>query len=247
VIASASGGHGFGLAVFPLGAAIIAAVFASGLVQRFLARHRPYEGVWAVALFMFAAASFALFLGVVRGWQAPDYRVYWLFGAVLNVPFLAQGEIYLLIHRRAVAHAIFVVLLAGTAFAVWKVLGAPLHQAPLAKSLPLGKDVLGDNSAPYRLSQLYAFPAYFLLLGGLVWAAAGMKGKPELRDRTAGTLAIAVGATLVAIGSGVGAGFDIVPVFSVGLAAGIAVMFWGFLRASRRSPAPVASTATSPN
>jgi hypothetical protein len=60
-----------------------------------------------------------------------------------------------------------------------------------------------------------------------------MRGRPELRNRFLGTLGIAVGATLVAIGSGVGAGLDVVPVFSIGLAAGIAVMFWGFLRASR--------------
>ncbi len=59
-----------------------------------------------------------------------------------------------------------------------------------------------------------------------------MRRKPELRDRFLGTLGIAVGATIVAIGSGVGAGLDVVPVFSVDLALGIAVMFWGFLRAS---------------
>ena len=38
--------------------------------------------------------------------------------------------------------------------------------------------------------------------------------------------------------SGVGAGLNVVPVFAVGLAAGIAVMFWGFRRASRRASAP---------
>ena len=61
----------------------------------------------------------------------------------------------------------------------------------------------------------------------------------ELVDRFFGTLGIAAGATIVAIASGVGAGLDIVPLFSVGLALGIAVMFWGFLRVSR----PVASSS----
>ena len=47
------------------------------------------------------------------------------------------------------------------------------------------------------------------------------------------------GATVVAVGSGVGAGFHVVPLFSVSLAAGIAVMYWGFLEASGPSePAP---------
>jgi hypothetical protein len=41
----------------------------------------------------------------------------------------------------------------------------------------------------------------------------------------------------------VGAGLDVVPVFSICLALGIAVMFWGFVRASRP---PVATTSPSP-
>jgi hypothetical protein len=92
-----------------------------------------------------------------------------------------------------------------------------------------------DGSLPYRLAQYYSLPAYFLLLGGLVWSALQMKGKPNLRDRTAGTFGIAAGATIVAVGSGIGAAFHVVPLFSVSLTAGIAVMFWGFLRVSRRS------------
>jgi hypothetical protein len=227
-------GHGWGLAVFPLAAAVVAGAFGLLLLQRFVARRRVHEGMWTIAMFMFAAASVAMFVGVARGWRPADYRVYWLFGAILNVPYLAQGELYLLIRRRPWAHLLGAVLLVGTAFATWKVMRAPLASEALAKSLPLGKDVFGDHSAPYRLSQLYAFPAYFLLLGGSVWSAMKMKGQRDLRDRTAGVLGIAFGATIVAIASGVGAGFDIVPLFSVGLAAGIAVMFWGFLRASRR-------------
>src|SRR5439155_24535730 len=137
------------------------------------------------------------------------------------------------IKRRPIAHAFLVVLLLGTAFAAWKVARAPIDASALTKSLPLGKDVFGNHSAPYRLSQLYAFPAYFLLLGGLVWSPLGMKDRPELRDRTVGTLGIAIGATIVAIGSGIGAGFNVVPLFSVSLALGMAGMYWGFLRASR--------------
>ena len=56
---------------------------------------------------------------------------------------------------------------------------------------------------------------------------------PSDLDRALGTIGIAAGATIVAIGSGIGAGFGYVWLFSIGLAAGIAVMFWGFLRTSR--------------
>jgi len=231
----ASSGHGLGLAVFPLAAGAIALVFGAMLIRRFAGRRRPHEGVWAAALLMFAAASLSMFLGVVRGWQSPDFRVYWLFGAILNVPFLAQGEVYLLIRSRRAGHLVFACVLALAVFAVWRVSTATIDPVPLTKTLPLGKDVFGDGSAPYRLSQFYAFPAYFFLLGGSVWSALKMKGRPELRDRTAGAVGIALGATVVAVGSGVGAGFGIVPLFSVGLALGIGIMFWGFLRSSRHA------------
>jgi hypothetical protein len=49
----------------------------------------------------------------------------------------------------------------------------------------------------------------------------------------------------VAIGSGIGAAFHVVPLFSVALSAGVAAMFWGFLRAGR--PASLAGAqATRP-
>src|SRR5947209_6024645 len=103
-------GHGWGLAVFPLGAAVVAAVFSGQLTVRFIARHRPHGGVWVIALAMYAVASFAMFLGVVRGWTIAEYRVYWLFGAVLNVPYLFAGEVYLLSRTRLVGHIVVAVL-----------------------------------------------------------------------------------------------------------------------------------------
>jgi hypothetical protein len=230
-------GHGWGLAVFPLVAAAIAALFAALLARHLLRRWRWHEAAWLLALLMFAAASAAMFFGVVRGWRAADFRVYWLFGAVLNVPFLFAGEVYLLARARWAGHLFSTLVLAAGGLAGWEVWTAAVHTRPLLASLPLGKDVFGDGSLPYRLAQYYSLPTYFLLLGGLVWSVLQMRGKRELRSRAEGTFGIAIGATIVAIGSGIGAAFHVVPLFSVSLAVGIAVMFWGFLRAGRRAPA----------
>jgi hypothetical protein len=226
--------------VFPLVAAGVAFVFAGLLGKRFVSERRPFQAAWCVALLMYGVASVALFLGVVNGWTPTEFRLYWLFGAVLNVPYLFLGELYLLAKRRVVADVCAVVLVFLTAFAFAKVMNAPIDAGALSTDLPLGKDVLGDGTMPYRLAQYLAYPTYFLLIAGCLWSAWQMRGRPELRDRFMGTVLIAVGATIVAIGSGVGAGLDVVPIFSIGLLAGIAVMFWGFLRASRR-PAPTAA------
>jgi hypothetical protein len=229
----AARGHGWGLAVFPLLAAVIATVFAVVLARRFAARRRPHEGVWAIALAMYAVASVAMFLGVVTGWTETEFKVYWLLGGILNVPYLFAGELYLLTARRAWGHALLSGLVVLSVVAAWAVWVAAVHSGPLTSALPLGKDVFGAGTEAHRLPQYYAIPAYFLLLGGLVWSGWKMRGRPDLRNRTAGTVWIAVGATVVAVGSGIGAAFDLVPLFSVSLAAGIAVMFWGFLVASR--------------
>ncbi len=222
------------LAVFPFLAFAVALYFSIQLIRRFAARRREFEGAWAIALLMYAVASLAMFGGVVDDWSAAEFRTYWLLGAVLNVPFLFLGEVYLLAKRRSVAHALFVLLVLGSAFAAYRILTAPLNEPPLDRSLPLGKEVFGDNSVPYRLAQYYSFTAYFLLLGGLMWSAISMGRRPDLRSRTAGVLLIAAGATIVAIGSGIGAGFRLVALFSFSLAAGVAVMYWGFVKTTAR-------------
>lgn len=234
-------GHGWGAAFFPLVAAVISAVFAGHLTARAVGRRRPSEAYWAAALWMFAAGSLAMFLGVLTGWGPAEFRVYWLFGAVLTVPYLFQGEVELLTRSRAVRASLAVLLFLLTVPAIAIVSGASIREAELAEVLPLGKDVFGDGTASHRLAQLYGIPAYFLLLFGLAWSVQRMRGRPQLRNRAAGVAWIAVGATIVAIGSGIGAGQALVWLFSVSLALGVGVMYWGFLLANR--PVDAAASA----
>jgi hypothetical protein len=233
VIAAAD--RSWALAVFPLAAAVVALAFGAALARRYVARSRPAEGIWALAMAMYAVASFCAFLGVGSGWGAFGYRLYWLFGAVLNVPYLAVGEAFLLLRRASALRILLWTLAVVTVAAAAISLLSDLRTSELAVTLPLGKDVWGSSSAAYQLRWL-SWIGYAALLGGLVWSVRSMQRSPAARTRAAGILAIAFGATIVAIGSGVGAGLGVVPVFSIGLAAGIAVMFWGFLRAVRPSP-----------
>jgi hypothetical protein len=226
-------GHGVAQAIFPLIAAAVALWFGAVLGVRYAGRRRPHELAWCVALLMFAAASAAAFLGVVRGWTPGDFRVYWLFGAILNVPYLVVGEAYLLARRRAIGHVVLLIVVVVSVYAGVEVWRSGVSASALRASLPLGKDVFGSGSSAYRLAQLVAFPAYFLLLGGLVWSAWQARNRRLLRGVMNGTLLIALGATVIAIGSGVGAGFHVVWLFFLSLAAGIAVMYGGFLAATR--------------
>jgi hypothetical protein len=189
--------------------------------------------IWAVALLMYAGASLAVAFGVANGWTSGEFRVYWALGAVLNVPFLAQGELDLLIPRRGVRWALYVLLAFITAYTIAVVRTAEIDTAALTQDLPSGKEVFGDGTAAHRLPQLIAIPAYLVLVGGTLWSAWRMRRRPELRDRFWGTLLIAFGATIIAgFGSAFAALGDLAP-FSISLLVGIVVMFIGFLRATR--------------
>jgi hypothetical protein len=224
------------MAVFPLLAAVVALVFSALLFRQYFQRRRPYQLAWAIALLMYAAASVALFLGVLSGWTPTEYRVYWLFGAVLTVPFLALGEVALLVRNRAVVNAATLLIVFLTAFATTRIRTATIDSAALSKDLPSGKDVFASDPFVTDLARYYAFPAYFLLIGGTLWSAWKMRGAPDLRDRFLGTLLIAIGATVVAAGSAFALKGLLIG-FSATLALGVALMFLGFLRASR-SPGP---------
>jgi hypothetical protein len=223
------------VAAFPLAAAIVALAFAALLVKQLVSRRRPYHGLWALALGMFAAASFLVFLGVVGGWSAGEFRAYWLLGAVLTVPYLAMGELYLLIGRRRITTALFLLLLFGTALAMARVRSAVLVHAALHSDLPSGSDVFARDGFVLTLARLYSIPAYAILVAGTIYSAWRMRARRVLRDRFVGTLLIAAGATVVAAGSAFAATGN-AAAFSLTLAAGVAVMFAGFLRASRTPP-----------
>ncbi len=220
---------------FPVTAAAISLVFGVHLLARFAAApgRRPHEAAWSAAMLLYAGASAALALGVLGPFSPIEFRLYWLLGAVLSVPYLALGEAYLLVRDRRIAHAVAAVVVVASAWAAWVVLAAAVDPAALAHRFPLGREVFGDGTLSHRLAQLYSYPAYVYLVAGALVSARRMRGRPELRNRFQGTLLIAVGATLAAVGSGIGAGFGNFAVFSAGIASGAAVLYWCFLTATR--------------
>ncbi len=218
--------------VIPLAATLIAAVFAVMLARQFVARRGQAQLMWAIAMGMFAVASAAVTIGVASGWTTALYGVYWAFGAVLNVAFLAGGELVLLFRKPWVRWVVWLVLVFSTAHTLAVLSGADMVADALSVQLPRGVKVLGDGTPAHRLAQLVAYPAYIVLLLGTLWSAWKMRGRPELKDRFVGTLLVAVGATIVAGGAGFAA-VGALAGFIGTLVVGICVMFWGFLRASR--------------
>src|SRR5215216_8111199 len=123
-------------------AAAASAAFAVAVLRQYAARHRPYQLAWGIALSMFAAASLALTAGVSAGWSPLTFKLYYLFGAVLNVPWLALGTVELLAGRTT--RRLYAVGLG--AFTVLSLVLAPLARVTAAdlagRLLPEGKEFL---------------------------------------------------------------------------------------------------------
>ncbi len=82
-------------------AALAASAFWLDLARDYRRKPRPHVAAYAVGIGMFAIATWALAIALATGWSPISYRVFFLFGAVLNVPILALGSMFLVVGPRA--------------------------------------------------------------------------------------------------------------------------------------------------
>ena len=219
-------------------AAAASAAFAVAVLRQYAARRRPYQLAWGIALSMFTVASLALTAGVVAGWSPVSFKLYYLFGAVLNVPWLALGTVELLAGPAA-RRAYLAALTAFTLVSVVLVALARVTAADLAgRLLPEGKEFL--PVAVRALAVVGNTVGTLVVVGGAVASGLAMRSRRDLRPRFEGTLLIALGVLLAASG-GVLAFLASSDKLALGLAVGASVMYLGFRRASAPARPPVAS------
>lgn len=218
-------------------AAAASAAFAVAVLRQYAARRRPHQLAWGIALAMFAIASLALAAGVAAGWTPLSFKLYYLFGAVLNVPWLALGTVELL-GGAAVRRAYVAGLAAFTLLGVVLVALARVTPADLAGLLPEGKEFL--PLAVRVLAVLGNTVGTLIVVGGAVASGLALRSRRDLRRRFEGNLLIALGVLLAASG-GVFAFLASSDKLALGLALGATVMYLGFRRASAPARPPVTS------
>ena len=227
--------------LFPMLAAVVSAAFALQLARQWRAKSRPNLVAWATALAMFSLASTAAAGGLLFGWSPALYRLYYLLGAIVNVPVLAVGTIYLLGSTRLghICSVVVVVASVAAAAAIFLIHLEPGAARALAgEGIPSGRDVVPASLR--TLARIYSFAGSAVVVGGAVLSAwrLSRKRQPHLRRLVVANVYIAGGTFVVALGSGFafyGQGWP----FSVGLLIGVSLMFWGFLKTrspSRASP-----------
>lgn len=134
-------------------AAVAATAFSIDLWINQRRRPRPHIASYAVGMSMFALATWSFFIGLTYGWSEAIYRVFFLFGAILNIPFLALGSMFLVVGKRS-GHIMAVAL--GGLSAISITLTATV---PFANPLPPG-------GVPHDIFESGFGPRLFAIIGG---------------------------------------------------------------------------------
>src|SRR4051812_44514967 len=131
-------------------------------------RRRPHELAWTISLAFFALGAGAMWWAETIGWTLASFRVFFLAGAVLNVPWLALGTVYLLAGERVGDRCrSWLLFLSGLATGI--VLFAPAAGAVTGNEMPTGKDVFGV--APRVLAAVFSGVPALVIIGGALWSA----------------------------------------------------------------------------
>ena len=187
---------------------------------------------------MFAVAVWALCLALAWGWNGYNYRVFFLFGGVLNIPFLALGSVFLSVGRR-VGHLMVVGLFGFSAMATTLV-----TVTPFARSLPDGgipsdifPSIAEAGFGPRLLAAIGGGMGTVVLVGAALWGAVRFRRSNPRRAVanlviTAGVLSAAAGGTILGF-------LHESSAFSISLLAAASLIWWGYrLARSRGAPGP---------
>ncbi len=211
-------------ALFSLVATGVSGAYAIALLGRYRATRRRNRALlfWGIALAQFCIASAMLAAGAIGGWTPVTFRVFYLLGGVLNVPWLAMGSVVVNGGNRIVGRITGAVLLLVAALMISPALGdTPLLWVPAIGVCTVWALLLAladeDGQRAGSLALLVAFSGVATIavasaaLSGPVTGAGLPEGRellaPAVRGlavagNTVGSLIVIVSAVASALGLG---------------------------------------------
>lgn len=223
-----------------VGATLVALAATLSTFDRWLARRRPHEAAWAAAFALFTIASAALAAGAGIGWSGGTFRVFYLFGAILNVPVLAVGTLMLHGSERTRRAAVVGVAL-FSAFAAGVLLAAPFTEPVPSDRLARGSEVF--PALPRILAAVASSVATLVVIAGALKSAVRFRAAAGGRRRAVANLLIAVGVIVTGASGLANSVLGDMGAFALFLAVGISVIFVGYLVGTSRPYGDVSSDA----
>lgn len=220
-------------------AAGVSSALAAELIASYRSRPRAHVRAWAIAMVLYSLATWMLVVGLAFGWTSGVFRLFYVLGAILNVPFLGIGSAYLVLGETTGRRLLEWFSIAG-AFAVFITFTAPFV-APLPEGgLPAGSDVFADigtvgPSGPRFYALLFNVAGSLLLVG--LAALSAFRFWETNRRLVAGNVLIMLGGIFPAFGGTLFAVGE-TSAFALSLFLG-AVLLWAGFRVARSARGPV--------
>jgi hypothetical protein len=202
----------------------VSGAFAIAVVLRYTRKRRPSHLAWAIGLLLFAVAAFNGYLARSGGATEDEYRLFYLFGAIVNVAWLALGTVFIIAPRYGRAALAAVVVL--TAVAAYAVFTTPVD---IAVAVDTGRG-FPDGSLPRILAAIGSGVGSLVLIGGAMWSAWVFLRRRDQGRRALANVIIATGVFIAAAGGTV-AFTGASGVLELTNLLGVSVMFVGFLLA----------------
>lgn len=234
--------------------AIISVAFGLSTLDRWLRRGRAHELAWTIAMALFAIAAFSLWWGEARGWSNNSFRMFFAFGAVLNVPWLALGTVYLLAGQKA-GRITMRMLLVFSGFAAGVILTTPISGPINPNEIPKGSDVF--NALPRILAAAGSAIPALIIFSGALWSAwrvlrganpalttSAIRNVRSTKLLALGNILIAIGAAVLSASGTFSGRLGADTAFAVTLATGITILFAGFLVASNATHRATSSSTS---
>jgi hypothetical protein len=222
-------------------AAAVATGFAADLGRSYRVRPRPHAGIWALAMALYAVATWSLFFGLAGGWGTVTFKSFYYFGAIANIPLLAAGSVQLNASPRF-ARGFTIGVVGFLVLGALSVLAAPVDGLATAGGVPEGSSVFGYtvDVNGLRLPGPRMFAAIAGSVGTIVLigfsAAAMWRTRRTKRNVAIGNLLIVLGTLAPALGGSSTALGD-----AGGLALSLlvgAVLLWSGYRVATRVSSP---------
>ncbi|MBI4728097.1 MAG: hypothetical protein HY775_01135 [Acidobacteria bacterium] len=206
-------------------AALAAGAATVAIARLHLRSRRPNTACWVVSLSLFTLASSALAAGSFAGWSGPLFRLYYLTGGVLTVPWMALGAAWLFGPKR-IARAGTFLTLALTFFATGVAAAARVRVAG-SGPLPEMSTVLAGAGLARALAVVANAGGTPLAIWLLLRAARTLRRKHVMPSRVWGASTVSAGIGVAAVG-GVLAALGGVVFLGPALALGGVLMLVGF-------------------
>ena len=188
--------------ILPFLSGLVSFGFAIVILRRYWQRKGSHLLLWGIGMIFYGIGGFSEAYYGAFGWNPLVFRMWYLFGAILVAAWLGQGTVYLLA-KKTWAHGLMIILILGSIYGAFKVIGADLDPTLMTSSLHTGSEMSGHAIVTPGVRSLTPFFNLFgtvALVGGAAYSAWIFFKKRVLLHRSIGNILIAVGAMLPAFG-----------------------------------------------